>query len=236
MGAGAQRRIPPCGPWNARRGLCQRKTHEHRHHSRQRPRRADRQHRHADRRHELRPARRGSNHPNAPRYEICTRSPAGAAVQIGALWEQTSKTTGECFLQGRIDDPSMARPLAISAFRQSDGSYNVAGCAPSAAPAFAWRPRPTTIPLIWTRPDGLLAMPRVMIARGIFPACGAWRHAGRWPCSAPAARRWAATGRGRAEGNEDGCLGPRGQRREPTFGTQDARGCRARGEYGHEYR
>jgi hypothetical protein len=25
--------------------------------------------------------------------------PAGAAVQIGALWEQTSKTTGECFLQ-----------------------------------------------------------------------------------------------------------------------------------------
>jgi uncharacterized protein (DUF736 family) len=24
-----------------------------------------------------------SNHPNAPRYEICTRSPAGAAVQIG---------------------------------------------------------------------------------------------------------------------------------------------------------
>jgi uncharacterized protein (DUF736 family) len=38
--------------------------------------------------------------------------------------EQTSKTTGECFLQGRIDDPSMAR-LSISAFRQSDGSYNV---------------------------------------------------------------------------------------------------------------
>jgi uncharacterized protein (DUF736 family) len=79
-----------------------------------------------------------SNHPNAPRYEICTCSPAGAAVQIGALWEQTSKTTGECFLQGRIDDPSMARPLAISAFRQDDGSYNVAWLRPSAAPAFAW--------------------------------------------------------------------------------------------------
>jgi uncharacterized protein (DUF736 family) len=77
-----------------------------------------------------------SNHPNAPRYEICTRSPAGAAVQIGALWEQTSKTTGECFLQGRIDDPSMARPLAISAFRQSDGSYNVAWLRPQRRSGF----------------------------------------------------------------------------------------------------
>ncbi|KUR74200.1 DUF736 domain-containing protein [Novosphingobium sp. Fuku2-ISO-50] len=77
-----------------------------------------------------------SNHPNAPRYEICTRSPAGAAVQIGALWEQTSKTTGECFLQGRIDDPSMARPLAISAFRQDDGSYNVAWLRPQRRSGF----------------------------------------------------------------------------------------------------
>jgi uncharacterized protein (DUF736 family) len=72
-----------------------------------------------------------SNHPNAPRYEICTRSPAGAAVQIGALWEQTSKTTGECFLQGRIDDPSMARPLAISAFRQATAATTSRGCAPA---------------------------------------------------------------------------------------------------------
>jgi hypothetical protein len=83
----------------------------------------------------------------------------------------------------------------------------------------------------------LLAMPRVMIARGIFPCLrrlGVVRGAGvarlrQRGCGA-------ATGRGRAEGNEDGCLGPRGQRRKPTFGTQDARGCRARGEYGHEYR
>ena len=71
-----------------------------------------------------------SSNTKAPRFEICTRSPAGAAVQIGALWEQTSKTTGECFLQGRIDDPSMVRPLAISAFRQDDGSYNVAWLRP----------------------------------------------------------------------------------------------------------
>jgi uncharacterized protein (DUF736 family) len=71
-----------------------------------------------------------SSNAKAPRYEICTRNPAGAHVQIGALWEQTSKATGECFLQGRIDDPSMRHPLAISAFRQNDGSYNVAWLRP----------------------------------------------------------------------------------------------------------
>jgi uncharacterized protein (DUF736 family) len=88
-----------------------------------------------------------SNHPNAPRYEICTRSPAGAAVQIGALWEQTSKTTGECFLQGRIDDPSMARRWRSAPSVRMTAATTSRGCAPSAAPAFAWRPRPTTIHL-----------------------------------------------------------------------------------------
>lgn len=77
-----------------------------------------------------------SNHPNAPRYEICTRSPAGAAVQIGALWEQSSKTAGECFLQGRIDDSSMARPLAIRAFRQDGSSHNVAWLRPQRRSGF----------------------------------------------------------------------------------------------------
>ena len=71
-----------------------------------------------------------SRNPKAPRFEICVRNPAGVHVQVGALWEQTSKATGECFLQGRIDDPSMKRPLAISAFRQTDGSYNVAWMRP----------------------------------------------------------------------------------------------------------
>ena len=71
-----------------------------------------------------------ASNPKAPAYEICTRNPAGVHVQVGALWEQTSKSTGECFLQGRIDDPSMSRPLAISAFRQTDGSYNVAWLRP----------------------------------------------------------------------------------------------------------
>jgi len=76
----------------------------------------------------LRPVQ--SNNPKAPRFEICTRNPAGVLVQVGALWEQTSKATGECFLQGRIDDPSMARPLAVNAFRQDDGTYNIAWLRP----------------------------------------------------------------------------------------------------------
>lgn len=81
----------------------------------------------------LRPVQSGN--PKAPRFEICTRNPAGVLVQVGALWEQTSKSTGECFLQGRIDDPSMARPLAISAFRQDDGTYNIAWLRPQRRPA-----------------------------------------------------------------------------------------------------
>jgi uncharacterized protein (DUF736 family) len=105
-----------------------------------------------------------SNHPNAPRYEICTRSPAGAAVQIGALWEQTSKTTGECFLQGRIDDPRWRGRWRSAPFARAMAATMSSGCGPGAGPAFAWRPRPTTIRPIWTPPDGLRAMPRVMVA------------------------------------------------------------------------
>ena len=81
-----------------------------------------------------------SSNPKAPRYEICVRNPAGVPVQVGALWEQTSKSTGECFLQGRIDDPSMNRPLAISAFRQDDGSYNVAWMRPQRRGVDAFAP------------------------------------------------------------------------------------------------
>jgi uncharacterized protein (DUF736 family) len=66
-----------------------------------------------------------SDKERAPKYEICARSPSGARVQVGALWEQTAKATGECFLQGRLEDPSLPNQVQISAFRQDDGSYNV---------------------------------------------------------------------------------------------------------------
>ena len=56
-------------------------------------------------------------------------------VEVGALWSFTSNATGEEFLSGRIDDPSMDKPIEVQHFRQEDGSYNI-----------AWR-RPVAVPL-----------------------------------------------------------------------------------------
>ena len=44
-------------------------------------------------------------------------------VKIGALWEYTANGTGESFFSGRLDDPTLAAPLDVAAFRQEDGSY-----------------------------------------------------------------------------------------------------------------
>ncbi|MES2301005.1 MAG: DUF736 domain-containing protein [Pseudomonadota bacterium] len=68
----------------------------------------------------------------APRFEILTRNTGGVFVQVGALWEKASLESGECYLQGRIDDPSLTRPLPITAFKQKDGSYNVVWSRPRA--------------------------------------------------------------------------------------------------------
>ena len=66
-----------------------------------------------------------SSNPRAPRYEIHALTPGRTWVQVGAFFELTSNNTSEAFLNGRIDDPSLAAPLQVSAFRQDDGSYNV---------------------------------------------------------------------------------------------------------------
>ncbi|MGF7152107.1 uncharacterized protein (DUF736 family) [Sphingomonas zeicaulis] len=72
-------------------------------------------------------ALRAVSSPNerAPKYEIFGLSSAKSWVQIGALFELESNRTGDAFLNGKIDDPSFAAPLHISAFRQEDGSYNI---------------------------------------------------------------------------------------------------------------
>jgi len=60
-------------------------------------------------------------------------------VKIGALWEYTSNETGEAFLSGRLDDPSLDKPLDVAMFRQEDGSLNVSWRRPQrrrAAPSF----------------------------------------------------------------------------------------------------
>jgi hypothetical protein len=47
------------------------------------------------------------------------------------LFELSSNSTGETFLNGKIEDPSLDKPLYISAFRQEDGSYNIVWSRPT---------------------------------------------------------------------------------------------------------
>lgn len=68
----------------------------------------------------------GSANPRAPRFEIMALNRVAKSwVRVGALFELTSNATGEAFLNGRVDDPSMAAPLPVACFMQPDGSYNV---------------------------------------------------------------------------------------------------------------
>jgi uncharacterized protein (DUF736 family) len=68
--------------------------------------------------------------PTAPKYEIMAKTRAGAWVKVGALFQQESRTTGETFYQGQIEDPSMDRALSVALFRNDheDGTeaWNVA--------------------------------------------------------------------------------------------------------------
>ena len=77
----------------------------------------------------LRPVQ--SANPRAPKFEILALSAARQWVQVGALFELASNSTGETFLNGKIEDPSLDKPLYISAFRQEDGSYNVVWSRPT---------------------------------------------------------------------------------------------------------
>ncbi len=79
-----------------------------------------------------------SQHERAPVYEIVALNVGNRWVQIGALWEAVAKhTTGEVFLQGTIDDPSLAEPLPIALFSSGDdGGYRVAWRRPQPRDAF----------------------------------------------------------------------------------------------------
>jgi uncharacterized protein (DUF736 family) len=72
-----------------------------------------------------------SANPRAPRFEILALSAARQWVQVGALFELSSNATGETFLNGKIEDPSLDKPLYISAFRQEDESYNIVWSRPT---------------------------------------------------------------------------------------------------------
>jgi uncharacterized protein (DUF736 family) len=64
--------------------------------------------------------------PTAPKFDLVALNSARNWVVVGALFELTAKKTGECFLQGKIDDPTMDKPLYIAAFRREDESYAIA--------------------------------------------------------------------------------------------------------------
>lgn len=81
-----------------------------------------------------------SNNDRAPAYDMMGLSADRRTwVKIGALWEYTSNETGEAFLSGRLDDPSLEKPLDVAMFRQDDGTLNVSWRRPQrrrAAPSF----------------------------------------------------------------------------------------------------
>ncbi len=86
-----------------------------------------------------------STNAKAPAYDVMALAADKRSwVKVGALWAFNSATTGEEFLSGRIDDPSMDKPIEVQMFRQNDGSYNVA----------------------WRRPVQRAALPRVSSAGG----------------------------------------------------------------------
>lgn len=66
-----------------------------------------------------------SDNEKAPAYEIVALNVARRWVQVGALWEATSNSTGEVFYQGRLEDPSLTEPLQIMLFGDNEEGYRV---------------------------------------------------------------------------------------------------------------
>ena len=79
-----------------------------------------------------------STNDRAPVYEILALNVGNRWVQIGALWQAVAKnTTGEMFLQGSIDDPSLPEPLSIALFGSEADGFRVAWRRPQPRDAFA---------------------------------------------------------------------------------------------------
>lgn len=72
----------------------------------------------------LRPVQ--SMHKRAPLFEVVALNVGHRWVQVGALWEAIANKTGESFLQGSIDDPSLPEPLLIALFGTDAEGYRVA--------------------------------------------------------------------------------------------------------------
>lgn len=61
-----------------------------------------------------------SDNPRAPKFEVVALNVARRWVQIGAVWEAAMKRSGEVFLAGTIDDPSLPEPLPVALFPSAD--------------------------------------------------------------------------------------------------------------------
>lgn len=66
----------------------------------------------------LRPVQ--SDNPRAPKFEVVALNVARRWVQIGAVWEAAMKRSGEVFLAGNIDDPSLPEALPVALFPATD--------------------------------------------------------------------------------------------------------------------
>lgn len=71
----------------------------------------------------LRPVQ--SANEKAPAFEIMALNVARKWVQVGALWEVTSNSTGEVFYQGSLDDPSLPEKMAIMLFGDEEEGFRV---------------------------------------------------------------------------------------------------------------
>jgi uncharacterized protein (DUF736 family) len=67
-----------------------------------------------------------SSNAKAPIYEVVALNVGRRWVQIGAVWEASANATGELFLQGSLDDPSLPEPLPIALFGTLEEGYRVA--------------------------------------------------------------------------------------------------------------
>ncbi len=67
-----------------------------------------------------------SSNSRAPAFDVLALSVDRRSwVKVGALWAYTRNDTGEVFYSGRVDDPSMTKPLEIAVFEQEDETFNV---------------------------------------------------------------------------------------------------------------
>lgn len=71
---------------------------------------------------------RKSGNSNIPDYLILVKNAAGTPIQVGLVWKKTSKKIGASmteYLSMSFDDPSFPKPLHVTAFENSEDTWNI---------------------------------------------------------------------------------------------------------------